>query len=159
MQLVNAGDRNPLSRISGLSVCLCLWESLCPRHCHTFAPISMSLRRSTTTLFRRASAALLESQQTSMNSMIPNSNAMGGVFSLGARRAFASDADLQKTALYDFHVKHGGTCRRRVVGLWATQTLLPRLVGGRAGRPPSWVRNDRTNERTNPRVTDEVLTS
>ncbi len=87
-----------------------------PDH-NTFHTITMSLRRSSTALLRRASAALLESQQTSMTSSMRssvNSNASGGVFSLGARRAFASDADLQKTALYDFHVKNGGTCRRRV---------------------------------------------
>lgn len=87
-----------------------------PDH-NTFRTITMSLRRSSTALLRRASAALLESQQTSLTSSMRssvNSNASGGVFSLGARRAFASDADLQKTALYDFHVKNGGTCRRRV---------------------------------------------
>jgi hypothetical protein len=96
-----------------------------PDH-NTFRTITMSLRRSSTALLRRASAALLESQQTSMTSSMRssvNSNASGGVFSLGARRAFASDADLQKTALYDFHVKNGGTCRRRVaLGRTSTTT-------------------------------------
>ena len=70
------------------------------------APIAMSLRRSTTALFRRASA-LLDSQATI------STQTTGGVFSLGARRSFASDADLHKTALYDFHVKNGGTCCRQ----------------------------------------------
>ena len=103
---------------------------------HTLSPSTMSLRRSSTALFRRASAALLESQQTSlksMNSVIPNYNAMGGVFSLGARRAFASDADLQKTALYDVHVKNGGTCRRRV-GHWAILKLLLPVLYYHPGR-------------------------
>ena len=64
-------------------------------------PTVMSLRRSSTALFRRASA-LLDSQASLTQGFAP-------ILGNSIARSFASDADLARTALYDFHVQNGGT--------------------------------------------------
>jgi hypothetical protein len=64
----------------------------------------MSLRRSASALLSRAVRAATDGATGK------TSNTGGPApFAAVARRMFASDADLLKTPLYDFHVENGGT--------------------------------------------------
>jgi hypothetical protein len=64
------------------------------------------IRRSARTLVGRALRAL-ENQQTSGLQNTTTSVHVGAPFAMASRK-FASDADLLKTPLYDFHVENGG---------------------------------------------------
>ncbi len=46
----------------------------------------------------------------------PCANTTTAAAAVAARRAFADDASLAKTALYDYHVAHGGERRRKERG-------------------------------------------
>ena len=53
-----------------------------------------------------------------------NAAAVRGAAALLARRGYADDANLMKTALYDFHVEHGGARRaRRAFCTWCRRRV------------------------------------